>query len=324
VHTTDTTIIGNGGSPFAREKADGPVPFERVRDLFDFTVSYAPLHATVGDQQVEVPNRHALVRDDTTTVLNVVSKKYAIHQFSEVLIENLFALTDATETDLQILGAGLLSNGAVGWLQVQAPTMQVAGDDLAPTITLGTSHNGTLATSYRVGLFRFSCSNQIGALRSSKGAVYKLRHTKNSRLRIGDAREALGLLFAEAEEYAAEVKRLVETTVTDQQFAEIVRRMNPRPVGEEVTPTAVTRWSNRVDSLRTLWIADERVAPYRGTAWGAVQAFSTHRQWERPFRAQGADGTTTRLGRNMADYLTGRLDDDDSRAIRTVREVAAV
>lgn len=323
--TTDTTIIGMGGSPYATEKHDGPVPFDRVRDLFDFPVGYGALHATYNDQQIDVPNRHALIRQDTAEVLNVVSKKYRIHPFSEVLIDNLQTLTDSGEADLQILGAGLLQRGAVGWLQVQAPSMRIAGDELAPTITLASSHNGTLATSYRVGLFRFSCSNQIGALRRTDGQrIYKLRHTLNSTVQFGQAREALGLLFTEAEQFAADVRELIDTVVTDTQFAQMVRELDPRPTGSDVTPTAVTRWENRLDSLSRLWTEDERVAPYRGTAWGAVSAFSTYRQWERPFRANGADGRTTRLGRNMTDYLSGRLVDDDARAMEVVRRVAAV
>jgi phage/plasmid-like protein (TIGR03299 family) len=324
-NTTDTTIIGMGGSAFATETHDGPVPFDRVRDLFDFSVGYGQLHATYNDQQIEVPNRHALIRQDTAEVLNVVSKKYRIHPFSEVLIDNLQTLTDSGDADLQILGAGLLQRGAVGWLQVQAPTMQIAGDDLAPTITLASSHNGTLATSYRVGLFRFSCSNQIGALRSSRGQrIYKLRHTLNSTVQFGQAREALGLLFTEAEQFATDVRELIDTEVTNAQFAAMIRQLDPQPTGADVTPTAATRWETRWDSLMRLWNEDERVAPYRGTAWGAVQAFSTHRQWERPFRANGADGRTTRLGRNMTDYLSGRLGEDDARAMEVVRHVAAV
>lgn len=320
---TDTTLIGMGGSTYATESFTGAVPFDRVRDLFDFTVGFTPIYTAHEGVLAAVPDRHAVVRDDGTT-LNVVSKKYAIHQFGDVLIDNLLTLTDSSDTDLDIVGAGLLSKGAVGWVQVQAPSLKVAGDDLAPTLTLASSHNGTLATSYRVGMFRFACSNQIGALRTSKGNVYKLRHTMHSVVKFSDARAALGLMWDAADDFTRDVNRLIDTTVTDTQFAEIVRRVNPRPTGQDVTPSAVTRWENRTDAVRRMWTEDERVAPWRGTAWGAVQAFSTYRQWEQPFRSVGTNGARTRLGRNMENFLSGKLDGTDVRVIDTIGQVVGV
>lgn len=321
---SDITLLGHGGSAFATESFDGAVPFDRVRDLFDFTVGYTPVYTMHNGEAVEVPNRLALVRDDRPgQTMNIVSKKYAIHQFSEVLLDNLHTLTDSTSEDLEILGAGLLSNGAVGWVQVQAPTMRIAGDDLAPTLTLASSHNGTLASVYRAGIHRFSCSNQLGAMRVGKDVknVYKLRHCKNSRMQFSMAREALGLMFNNSVEFANEVASLIDTTVSDAQWANIMHRLLPRPTGEDIAPAAVTRWENRWDAISKLYKEDERVAPYRGTAWGAVQAFNTYRQWERPFRATGVDGEISRVGRNMADFLSGKMDGADAKIISVVRGV---
>lgn len=323
-HDTGDITLLSGNSGFATENFDGPIPFNRVRDLFDFTVQFTPVYTRQGGEFVEVPRRIALERTDNGRVLNVVSKKYGIHQFGEVLIDNLLTLTSASSTDLDILGAGLLQNGAVGWVQVQAPTVEVAGDEIAPTITLASSHNGTLATSYRVGMHRFACSNQIASLRRRMDNVYKIRHTLNSRMQFGQAREVLGLMFKESEEFAAEVATLINTSVSDAQWVTIMNRMMPRPTGENVAPAAITRWENRWDAISKLYREDERVAPYRGTAWGAVQAFSTYRQWERPFRSTGTNGDTTRMGRQMHDFLSGKLNASDQKAYGVVRQVVGV
>ena len=322
---TDTTLMGMGGSIYATENFDGPVPFDRVRDQFAGQVKFAPLYTmNSAGEMTTVPNRHALI-NDSDDVLNVTSKRYGIHQFSEVLIDNLLTLSSASDTEVDVLGAGLLSNGAVGWVQVQTPTMKIAGDDIAPTITLASSHNGTLVTSYRVGMFRFACSNQIGALRRSDSnqRVYRLRHTMNSRVKFGEARHVLNLLFAEAEDFATDVERLISTPVNDAQFGSMIREINPRPVGEAVTPIAMTRWENRTDALRRLWTDDKRVAPYRNTAWGAVQAFTTWQQWERPFRSTGANGTSTRAARTMTDFLSGRWDKAEDKITSTVLSMVA-
>lgn len=322
--TSDTTLIGMGGSNYATESIEGAVPFQRVRDLFDFTVGHAPVFTMRGGVPTEVAGKHAVVRTDNEAVLNVTSKRYGIHQFSEVLVDNLLTLTDSSDHELQVASAGLLKGGAVGWVQVQAPMLRVSGgDDIAPTITLASSHDGSLATSYRTGMYRFACSNQLPALRKGGANVYKIKHTLRSRMRFEEARTVLGLMWDTTNEFQAEVERLIDTTCTDAQFTDIVTRLMPRP-GPDASPSAMTRWENRFDGIRRLWTEDERVAPYRGTAWGATQAFSTWRQWDRPMRTTEANGASTRAGRVMSDFLAGRIDSDDRKAERAIREVVVL
>ena len=323
---TDTTLIGNGGSPYATGSHAQFVPFDEVAALFDFEAKFAPLFTTGTDGHLAtIPGRRAVVHGGTNHVLNVVSNRYAIHQFSEVLLDNVTALLDTSTRDLGIVGAGLLDNGAVGWVQI-APSegIEVAGDALTPTITVASSHSGKFATSYRTGLFRFRCSNQIGALRRRAGNVYRLKHTSRSTLRLADAREALGLMFDTADSMSREIHALIDQSVTDAQFVEIVERFSPRPQievvdGEIANAASLTRWENRRDDLLNLWNGDERVG-YRGTAWGAVQAFSTWRQNDRPYRDMG---TVSRPARNMAALLNGQIERSDAALLATVRDVVA-
>jgi len=318
---TDITILGNGGSAHATENLEGPVPFDRVRELFNFNVEYTPLYTQssheYASEMVKLNNRQAIRRPDTGMVLNTVSKSHGLHQFRDVLVDNLFTLLDASETDLQVSGAGLLKNGAVGWVQVQAPCLEAGEGDVAPTLTLASSHDGSLATSYRVGMFRFICSNQIGALRRNSKNVFKLRHTLNSAMNFTTARNTLGLMWNQAESFNAEVNTLIETSVSDAEFYRIVNQLAPMPP-ESATEAARTRWENRVESVSNIYRNDERVGDFRGTGWGVVQAFNTYRQHERPFRANGTAGTTSRLGRTMGDFLSGAIDLDDQKVTAAV------
>ena len=318
-NNTDITILGNGGSVHANEKHAGPVPFERVRKLFDFRVEYTPLytHDAHLRSMVALENKQAIRRTDNGMVLNTVSKSHGLHQFSDVLVDNLFTLLDASDTDLQVSGAGLLKNGAVGWVQVQAPCLEAGEGDVAPTLTLASSHDGSLATSYRMGMFRFICSNQIGALRRKSDNVFKLRHTLNSSMNFTTARNTLGLMWKQAESFNAEVNTLIETSVSDAEFYRIVNRLAPMPP-ESATEAARTRWENRVESVSNIYRNDERVGDFRGTGWGVVQAFNTYRQHERPFRANGTAGSTSRLGRTMTDFLSGAIDLDDQKVTAAV------
>lgn len=326
---SDITLMGNGGSGFATEKFDGFVPFDRVTDLFDFNAQFSKVYVPSPDGGVaEVPNRRAVVHGDTGTVFNIVSGRYAIHQYRDVLLDNVSALLDTGKGDLGVIGAGLLDNGAVGWVQI-APSegITVNNDTVEPTITVVSSHSGRFATSYRTGLFRLACSNQIGSLRRETRNAYTLKHTRNSVLRLADARQALALMFDTATEMTAEMQALMEQSVTDRQFLDIVERLNPKPVPTvtatgEVVPAnegSFTRWQNRTDDLWKMWRDDQRVG-YRGTAWGALQTFSTYAQNDRPYRNMQ---TVNRASRNMGALLAGQIDRADRRVLAAVQMVTA-
>lgn len=326
---TDTTLLGfNSGSPFG-QNFPGAIPVEQVEALFDFTVEYAPMYvpsAVYPDSFEEIPNRQAVRRTDNGHVMNVVSKRHGIHQFSDVLLPALAGLLDTGQGELQISGAGLLERGAIGWVQVQAPETMVAGDTFAPTVTVASSHNGKFATSYRCGIHRFRCSNEIGVLRRSGTNVYKVKHTLNSGFKLGEARSVLELMWTATDDFSAQVAELVETQVTDEQFSAIMHRLNPRPMPtpkSEPTAAVVSRWQTRDDGIRKMYREDERVGEFRGTGWGVVQAFSTWRQWERPVRGNSAEGVTSRLGRTMNDFIAGKIEDADVDTAEVVRQVVS-
>ena len=321
-NTTDTTLIGNNGSTFASQSYPEAIPRADVNNLFDFTVQLQPVYQTDPNTNefIEIPNRHTVTRTDNGRSLNVVAGSYSPHQITDVLLTNLDAILDASEGDVQIHGAGLLKHGAVGWVQVTAPTLNVGGDNLAPTLTLASSHDGSLATTYRVGLHRFRCSNQLPVMKKRAGA-YKLRHTKHSHLSIQSARTTLGIMWEQADKFAADVQHLIDTELTNQQFHEIIEHLDPKPEGPKVNPGALTRWETRRDQLVDMWHNDERVG-FTGTGWGAMQTLSTFRHWERPVREM-TGGQVSPEGRAMADYLTGRATDADLRTLNAIRFVAA-
>lgn len=323
----DTTYLGNGGSPYATRTYDNTVPIFDVEDLFSFEVGFEKVFVPTPDgHMTEVPGRSAVVRTDNGKVLNIVSKRYGIHQFRDVLMENVSNLLDTGAGDLGVVGAGLLDHGGVGWVQI-APNdgVMVSGDKLAPTLTVVSSHNGKFATSYRTGLFRFRCSNQLGTVNRARGTAYRMRHTRNSSMNITDAREVLEVMFADTESAVTEVQRLIDQSVTDAQFLDIVRHLNPEPEQTfhddgSVNTGPQTRWDNQLETLAGLWRNDPRVG-FHGSAWGVVQTYSTYRQHERPYRQMTE---VTRAGRNVQALLTCQQDKDDDLVVDAVRSVVGV
>lgn len=117
---------------------------------------------------------------------------------------------------------------------------------------------------------------------------------------MATAREALQIVFDSGAEFAAEIDRFVDTTVTEQQWQAFLADYAPIPEAEGRSRTMAI---NKRDTLLKLWYYDGRVAPLRGTAYGVLQATNTYNQHEatvrgvsRPERTKvrAIDGTTAR------------------------------
>ena len=73
--------------------------------------------------------------------------------------------------------------------------------------------------------------------------------------------------------------------------------------------------TTKAGDLRQMWRNDERVTPWRGTAWGVVSAVNTYTQHEAPIR--GAD----RVTRNTEFMVTGRYNTLDANTLEVLTSV---
>jgi phage/plasmid-like protein (TIGR03299 family) len=260
---------------------------------------------------IEVPNKRAMMRSDTGDVLGVASDKYQPHQYSEWLIDNVGTLLDAGEGEVGIGSAGILKNGAVAWVQIERPeSVSFGGDEHRPFLTAATSCDGSLATSYRTGSQRVVCDNTLTAALRRDEAAWSIRHTSRSLARIDEARQALEIAFAEHDQFAADVEQLMNTTVSTRQWEYIVDINLPLAPSGETTPKQ--RLDRRVE-LSAMYFADPRVAEFAGTAWGALQAFNTHRQHEARVRK-----STNRVEANRLKFLNGQELNADRKVLDSI------
>ena len=135
-----------------------------------------------------------------------------------------------------------------------------------------TSHNGTIATTYKQVYNAPVCDNTLFAGLQTDGAQFKARHSKNSDMKIQSIREALDIVFTMSEDIVAEIERLSSITVTDREWDAIVNRLIP--VGEEgtVAQSAISKMQNKQENIRQMYRTDPMVAPWKGTALGVLQA----------------------------------------------------
>lgn len=298
----------------------GPVPIADVRRrLFSWTAEPRALSVHLpseqaGERLAPVPSRIAIVRSDNETVLGIRGSNYVIHQYDEVLLD---AVENLLDDDLNIGSAGLLKKGRVAWVQIEAPENCVAADGLEfrPHLLAATSHDGSIATTYKCVATIVVCDNTLAlALREKDRRKYSVRHTQTSRLRILDARETLGIVFEMGERFKTEVEQLLGIRVSEDHWSRFLEAHIP--ISEDDSESTTKRLLERRGDHRDLWTSDERVAPWRNTAFGVLQAVNTYRHHLLPTR-----GATNRFERNKIEAITGLGAAQDRKAMATLIDI---
>ena len=294
----------------------GAVPVDDVlRRLFNFTVDETPLFIRLDGQYVQIGGRKAMVRSDNGSVLGVFKAGYQGHQYQEWLLENVATILD---DELGIGSAGLLRNGAQAWVSVEVPENIVTpeGVEFRPNLLACTSFDGSLATTYKRVVTRVVCDNTAEQARSEDGQEFKLKHTKFSGFRINDARQALQIVHSMADDFAAEVAKLTAWKVSDEQFLKHMQHMIP--INDEMAKVGITKAENKRAEIINLYNFDNRVAPWKGTAFGVVQAYNT---WDQHFKT--VKKGVPRVIRNMENLVTGKQGNDDAFVMETLISVTS-
>jgi phage/plasmid-like protein (TIGR03299 family) len=298
----------------------GAVPLERVEALMNYPLAEAQLTATIlgpdGVASYEVSDRKAIVRTDTGVVFGVFSTNgYKIHQPQEWLVDNLQTILDG---GLQVGSAVLLKQGAVAAVQGELEDTRdgVEGIKHRPCITAATSHDGSLATTYLTGTQVVVCDNTLSlALREQGAAKNKIRHSRNSLGRAGQVRENLGLVVEQVgDEFDAEVRRLLEDHVSDERWNDFTKAYSGYDEDAE-EGRGKTMAQGKVAILNRLWTFDERVAPWKNTAYGVVAAVNTAVHHE--FTIKGME----RAERNMLRTVNNEWAKVDDAALALLAQV---
>lgn len=293
------------------------VPVADVRRrLFHWSPVEADLQAvTIDDTGVQTyndPSRKAIVRPDTGAILGVFRTGYKVHDYDQWLINNVEGILDA---DLHIGSAGLLRGGAVAWVQVEmADTLESAGVEFRPFLTATTSLDGSIATTYQTGAQVVVCDNTLSAALDSADTRVKVRHSRNSLDKLTQVRDALGIVHQVADRFAAQVEQLAHQPVTEVRWTRFLAAY----CGTDDTKAnkrALTTRREQADQLDRLWNHDQRVTPWRGTAYGVLTAANTYAHHYAPVRG------ATRTERNAERLVTGKVHDLDRHTLQVLAAV---
>ena len=294
----------------------GAIPIDDVlRRLFNWEATAVRLYRQVPCDPAEAisvdelgrPSKFVVDRGvkgierlDTNKTFRYAGGGYEIHQYREWLID---ALKDIIDDDINIGSAGLLREGGVAFVTIEIPdTIEILeGFGVRPHLLASTSHNGQYATAYKTVATFVVCDNTHEIALREKTPEYRVRHSKHSKRRLQSAREALQIVHRMTDDIRALVNELSELKVSNGEWNRLLDELSPIPelTKEPDNKTVVEKAKTKQAELRNLYDSDKRVAPWKGSGLGVLQAFNTHRQ-----HVAGKDGG--RYERNMLHTL-GRV-----------------
>lgn len=221
-------------------------------------------HSTV------IPDRVAIVRQDTETPLGIMAPTYQMLQYGEA-----FDFMDNAGS--AYVAAGLLKGGRQGFMVVEAPEQFRAMDAYDPHdlyMILRTSHDGSRAVEVTVQSLRHRCMNQLTLRSFANNAAHRwsIKHTTTMRTKLENARQAIQRIDEYAKNYADMAVQLVDMHVSEERAITALKDVLPdKPKRDEQISRIITSWHT----------SDTVGKQFDYTGWGLLNATSDLIEWGR-------------------------------------------
>jgi phage/plasmid-like protein (TIGR03299 family) len=296
----------------------GTSDIDQVLELggIDFEVIRRPVlyQNSLGGPTFVLADQFVTVRQDTGAGLGVVGARYEVFQNRDIF-EFLQDLVASDEVVWE--SAGALRDGRRVFVCLRLPetvTIDAAGvnDQIVPYIAALNSHDGSSQAQVVATPWRIECGNTERFAVRDAHTRWGVRHTRNARDRVAEARRTLGLSVRYFQAFAAEEEALAQTEVTIAEFRQVVEELWPAPE-QDAPKRTQTHHRNRLDTLTGLYGSNsERLG---ATAYAAERAITEYADWKTPIRPTGSLRGRDLAARATA-VLEGSNDDVKSRAHR--------
>ena len=220
-----------------------------------------------------VPDRVALIREDTRKVLGIHAKSYVPYQNNE-LLELLFKISQ--QSGLRVHSGGCFKGGQRVWFQLKSNDLNIGTDRVEGFISGMNSFDGSSSLAFGNSKTTISCGNTWWTV--YREVDTRLRHSSTMIPRIEEILRKIDILLEEEQEGFAEIQRLGNTTMTSD-MKELVTRMlfnldkEEQLDGDELS----TRMQNNI--LRFELDVDTEVQGKGSNLWGlfsGVTRYTTH------------------------------------------------
>lgn len=166
-----------------------------------------------------IPDRIALVREDTQKVLGVHTDSYEPYQNDE-LLELLYQIS--RQSGLQIHTGGSFKGGEKVWFQLKSDTLQLPNNDRVEGYVSGfNSFDGRTSLAFGNTSLTVSCMNTFW--RGYKQVETRLRHSSQMRPRIDEILRRIDVVLNEEKEMFSEILKLGNKKL-DPQVRELITK----------------------------------------------------------------------------------------------------
>ena len=185
---------------------------ERTTNVLD----QANLNWTVRQENIvttsdlPIVGHQAIVREDTNTVLSVMSDGYYPYQNHE-LVELLDKVSN--QTGLEIVKGGHFKDGRRVFIQLKSGDLRLGDDKIEGYLTGINSFDGSTSLAFGPSNITISCMNSFFA--AFKELDTKIRHTKNMTIKVDEVCRSLEKLKDQEKIIFENIRQLSETRFDD-------------------------------------------------------------------------------------------------------------
>lgn len=211
-----------------------------------------------------IPEKKAIIRDDTNNVLGVVGKNYCPYQ-NEELAELLFVISQST--GLEVHTGGFFGEGEKVYFQIKSDDLDLGGDTVKGYLSGFNSFDGSKNLAFGNTNVTVSCLNTFHA--GYREVDSKVRHTMNMKPKIEEILKRIGVLCKEEENIFKQIKMLANTPIKGnikQELTDILFAITP----EEKIKGLSTRKENMVKDFDSVWKTE--IDQKGANQWGAFSA----------------------------------------------------
>jgi phage/plasmid-like protein (TIGR03299 family) len=189
-----------------------------------------------------IPNRVALVREDTKLPLGVHTDTYEPYQNDE-LLELLYRIYQ--KTGLALHTGGSFKGGMKVWFQLKSNDLKLGNDTIKGFISGFNSFDGSTALAFGNSSITVSCQNTFW--RGYREVTNRLRHSSTMREKIEEILSRIDLVMKEEQTMFKEITRLSEVRISPEVQELITKRLFELTVEERLDdPNLSTRMKNKI------------------------------------------------------------------------------
>jgi phage/plasmid-like protein (TIGR03299 family) len=256
---------------------DDVVTIDRVFELVpELGSDVVQREVMVSGSGAVIPNVLANVREYDSRVLGLVSERYRVLQNREAFQFGADILDTGAAS---IKTAGTLHGGSQAWFLLKIDKDVYIGgmedEKIETYLLISNSHDGKSSVKAAVVTVRVVCANTLAVALKTAPRMYSFAHVAGVDGRIQQARDVLGVAFRYADSLADLGGSLIDQTITEREFDEILTQVFP--VKPDASDKSISHSMNKRSSVKNIYKYAPNLTNIKGTKWGALQAVA---EWD--------------------------------------------